>query len=294
MVRTSKRRSPATTPTPPSYRKHHFAQGYKRQRRGAIPPPPDFSSENSDDDCARTTRASTKYRVVVSSDSSEDDSRADSNHSMSFHPYRKPLNAPPTQYRVVLGDSSDDSEDDQVHACMRPAESRFRPCCLPLSAVWSGSTLRMKECFRENLLGGGPPKSQTLRPEWCISTLKQHTKLLEKGMWFRVNCGGQGNVRTVGWAQYLSMDLVQLQDLTPEDCVREGRPGMPVHIFLKEFLLRAAITHKEAYTRRSGKHVPARLAKPALTPLSSAPRFTYQFLPCTTTGQRSRGAATCL
>jgi hypothetical protein len=188
----------------------------------------------------------------------------------------------PHIYRVPLDDSSDD-QYEQVHACLRTADANFRPWYLPISAIWSGSTLRMNKCFRKNLLGGGPPKTQTMRPEWCSSTIKQHKGMFDRGIWFRVNC-----VRTVGWAHYLSVDIVQLQDLTTciEDCIREGRPSMTVVDFLTKFLERGAIPYKDAYTRKSGKHVPARIVKPVITPLTSAHRFKYQFVPCKSSGAR--------
>jgi hypothetical protein len=283
MGRKNKAQYQGKTSTPPSFRKHH----YKRQKRPSIPAAPDFTCSDSEE--AHTPRAPTptSYRVVVTSDTSDDDTRLDSNNSMSFHPYRQPGNAPQFNYRVALGDTTDDSDDAQVHACLLPLESGFRPCCLPLSAVWSGSTLRMHDCFRENLLGGKHIKTQTMRPEWCASTIRQHTRLFEKGSWFRVNCGGQGNVKTIGWARYVSVDMVQLQHLNSGDCAREGRPQMSVADFLEKFLLRGAISHKEAYTRSSGKHVPARCAKPAITPLTTSPRFRYEFVPCVSAGKRN-------
>ncbi len=138
----------------------------------------------------------------------------------------------------------------------------------------------MKECFRENLVGHGHPKTQTMRPEWCIATIKQHTRLFQKGWWFRVSCGGQGNIKTIGWGRYLAVDQVQLGSLNAGDCMREGCPGMPVDTFLSSFLLRKAVEHKDAYIRTSGKRVPARLAEPAITRATCAWRFRYEFMPC--------------
>jgi hypothetical protein len=184
---------------------------------------------------------------------------------------------------VVLSSSSEDSDgyaDDEVHACLLAAHTHFRPCCLPLTAPWCGSTLRMQECFRENLVGLAQPKTQTMRPEWCIATIKQHTRLFQKGWWFRVSCGGQGNIKTIGWGRYLAVDQVQLGCLTAVDCMREGCPGMAVTIFLNRFLLRKAVDHKDAYIRASGKRVPARLAKPAITHATFAWRFQFEFVPC--------------
>ena len=177
---------------------------------------------------------------------------------------------------------SDDTADEapMVHPCLRVPDKGFTPCCLIESTPWCGSTLRMQECFRGNLVGTASPKTQTLRPEWCAATINLHRRIFEKNMWFRVNCGGQGNIKTIGWGRYIAADRVQLGRLTARDCAREGRPEMNVDSFLAHFLLRGPIAHKDAYVRKSGVVVPARVAKPAITPATFAWRFQYEFIPC--------------
>jgi hypothetical protein len=186
---------------------------------------------------------------------------------------------PPPRFGMNFTDD-DTSGSPEVHACLCAADAHFWPCCLPASTNWCGTTLRMLECFRPNLVGTGTPKRQTLRPEWCPATIQRHMRLFQTGTYFRVSCGGQGNLKTIGWGKYTSMDEVQLGSLTTLDCEREGRPGMPVKDFLHQFLLRGPIQHRDAYVRASGKRVPARAAKPAITLQTVTWRFQYEFIPC--------------
>jgi hypothetical protein len=55
---------------------------------------------------------------------------------------------------------------------------------------------------------------------------------------------------------------------------------MPVSEFVATYLLRPGRAHKPAYTRASGKRVPARSANAAITLRSFAWRFRYEFKMC--------------
>ena len=165
------------------------------------------------------------------------------------------------------------------HTCQlsRPPAS-FVPVCVPKGARVCKTILLMSKSFEDNLVGAGPPKTQTLRI-WTVAYAAQHEKAFKNGHWVRV-WRGQGHEYTIGWALYTSFKTVRLGDLDQEGCIREGRPQSLPSVFLKTFLLRDEIPAKAARVSKTGRFYPAKKEKPAVTLDSTACEIRFVFNPC--------------
>ena len=165
------------------------------------------------------------------------------------------------------------------HACQlsKPPES-FVPTCVPKGACVCKTILLMSKSFEDNLVGAGPPKTQTLRI-WTVGYAAQHEKAFKNGHWVRV-WRGQGHEYTIGWALYTSFKTVRLGDLDQEGCVREGRPHDLPGVFLKTFLLRGEIPAKAARVSKTGRFYAAKKKKPPVTLDSTAYEIRFVFHPC--------------
>jgi hypothetical protein len=131
--------------------------------------------------------------------------------------------------------------DEQVFVCYcQTAPTRlprhFTPCCLPHTAVLASREIQMLPGFKSNLLGlhREPLKTQTLR-DWSPRRAAEHHQSFMHKKWVRVWVG-QGHAATIGWLQIITWDYISVSEITKNDCVREGRPGLtPAQFSLKFF-----------------------------------------------------------
>ena len=129
-------------------------------------------------------------------------------------------------------------------AAPRRLPRKFWPCCLPRNAVLASREMQMQRQFKPNLLctQDAPPKTQTLR-EWSPARASEHFQSFKQGRWLRVWIG-QGHISTVGWLLIKHWDYIEVGDITPGDCAREGRPHMTPTQFKLEFFPGRESNHK--------------------------------------------------
>jgi hypothetical protein len=166
----------------------------------------------------------------------------------------------------------------KVHCCFLSLCHFVRPCCIPLHDTFCHTILLMGEIFKENLIGKGPPKTQTLRI-WQPEYAKHHKAACHAGHWVRV-WRGQGHMFTIGWAKYTSIKPFRLGNLDAAGCRREGRPAMSPGSFLKKFLLRKKRAKRPGRFSSSGRYYPPKPECPAVTKNTIALEIRFLFLPC--------------
>ena len=96
------------------------------------------------------------------------------------------------------------------HACLLSDPGPDFVPCVPEARHFSRSCiLLMAEEIRDNLIGQGPPKTQTLRV-WQMDYAQRHRNAFESKLWVRV-WRGQGHDKTIGWALYTSFEPNSLE-----------------------------------------------------------------------------------
>jgi hypothetical protein len=127
------------------------------------------------------------------------------------------------------GSRSSTEVKEQVLAChcqSIPSKipHHYIPPCLPYGAVFATREIQMRAEFKQNLLclADAHLKTQTMRA-WGPPRRAEHYEAYIQRRWIRV-WRGQGNVATIGWLLITHWDMVQLEEITRQDCRLEGRP----------------------------------------------------------------------
>ena len=167
---------------------------------------------------------------------------------------------------------------NEDHVCKQRPDEDFVPCVPEVARFSRSCVLLMAKHFADNLIGSGPPKTQTLRV-WTDKYAEMHMEAFRRRLWVRV-WRGQGHACTIGWALYISFRKTRLGALDQKGCAREGRPTWSPQKLLRTFLHRDTVPATKELTSSSGRVYLAKSERPAVTDDTLAYEIRFVFRAC--------------